>query len=570
MSTSADERSARVRMKWGVQIPMRDGVCLNGTLYLPEDNASPVPAIVTMTPYVAQSSHDRAMYFAANGYAFLAVDVRGRGNSGGDFRPLINEAHDGFDVVEWLARQPYCNGKVSMWGGSYSGYVQWVTAKEVPPHLVTIVPAAAFYAGVDFPCRHNIPGPYLMQWLILVWGRTVQEQLFWNNRRFWNDRFRRFFERGVPFRQLDVELGCPSTIFQECVAHPHPDEHWDRLNPSAEEYSKLQIPVLTITGIYDSDQPGALMHYREHIGNAGRGARAQHYLIIGPWDHAGTRAPALQFAGLVVGAQSAIDLPKLHLEWYAWTQQRGPKPEFLRKNVVYYLMGADEWRYADSLEEITDRTQSFYLHADHNPVDVFDSGLLDTEPPLDGGPDWYVHDPRDTSPAEVESELDPYDQTDQTMTHALIGRQLVYHSGPFPAPVDIGGFFKLTAWLSIDQPDTDIRACVYEITIEGKAIKLSSESLRARYRESLRQEKLISTQEAQKYEFKNFTFVARRLGKGSRLRLVIGPVHSIYSQRNFSSGGVVADESVEDARIVTVKLFRDAGRRSRLVVPFGK
>ena len=124
--------AAKVEWQWGVKIPLRDGVHLNATLYKPAGLKEPRPCLFTLTPYIGQSYHDRGMYFAAHGYPFLTVDVRGRGNSEGVFQPLIQEAKDGYDVVEWLAQQPYCNGKVSMWGGSYAGYDQWTTAKEFP------------------------------------------------------------------------------------------------------------------------------------------------------------------------------------------------------------------------------------------------------------------------------------------------------------------------------------------------------------------------------------------------------------------------------------------------------
>src|SRR5258706_16238305 len=129
---------AGVQMQWGLEIPLRDGIHLNATLYLRKNPENRSPAIFTLTPYSAQTYHDRAVYFAAHGYPFLTVDVRGRGNSQGEFHPFIQEAEDGHDVVEWLSKQPYCNGQVAMWGGSYAGYDQWGTAKELPPHLATI------------------------------------------------------------------------------------------------------------------------------------------------------------------------------------------------------------------------------------------------------------------------------------------------------------------------------------------------------------------------------------------------------------------------------------------------
>ena len=145
--------------QWNVRIPLRDGVELGATVFKPLGQTEPLPVIFTLTPYIADSYQDRAMYFARHGYVFALVDVRGRGNSGGVFDPFAQEARDGYDVVEWLARQPWSNGKVAMWGGSYAGYDQWATAKERPPHLATIVPAAAVRPGLDFPFtqQHLLP-----------------------------------------------------------------------------------------------------------------------------------------------------------------------------------------------------------------------------------------------------------------------------------------------------------------------------------------------------------------------------------------------------------------------------
>src|ERR1041385_5139753 len=152
-----------VDLLWGVKMPLRDGVQLNATVFKPKDQKDPLPVIFTLTPYIADSYTDRAMYFAQHGYVYALVDVRGRGNSGGKFEPFANEGRDGHDVVEWLATQSWSNGKVAMWGGSYAGFDQWSTAKEFPPHLTTIVPAAAAHPGVDFPMEYNLRGPYLIQ-----------------------------------------------------------------------------------------------------------------------------------------------------------------------------------------------------------------------------------------------------------------------------------------------------------------------------------------------------------------------------------------------------------------------
>jgi hypothetical protein len=564
----AEDVVGEVNLRWGIRIPLRDGIHLNATLYLPPQQSAPAPTIFTLTPYVGQTYHDRGVYFAQHGFPFLTVDVRGRGNSAGTFEPFVNEGRDGYDIVEWLAQQPYCNGKVAMWGGSYGAYVQWATASECPPHLATIVPAASPYIGVDFPLRNNTMAPYVMQWLTLVAGRTSQDKIFSDNE-FWGDKFRRWFESGAPFKTLDTQIGIPSAIFQEWLQHPAPDAYWDRCNPTSEQYAKITIPVLSITGSYDGDQPGALTHYREHLRNSRPEGRRQHYLVIGPWDHAGTRTPQPEFGGIKVGPASLVDLGKLHLQWYAWTLQGGPMPEFLRKPVAVYVMAADEWRCLERLEQATTRSERFYLHSSANPDDVFHSGQLSASP-ANSGPDHYVYDPRDIRHAAIESSVDPASLADQSMVHAATGTQLIYHSHPFETDTEITGFFKLTVWLSIDQADTDFGVTVYEIALDGSSVLLSTDTLRARYRESVREEKLVRTRDPLRYDFERFTFVSRRLPRGHRLRLSIGPLHSIYLQKNYNGGGVVAEESMQDARPVSVSLFHDDAHPSALYVPIGE
>jgi uncharacterized protein len=557
-----------VRLRWDVRIPMRDGVWLSAILYLPANHSQPTPVLFTMTPYIAQTHHERGMYFASHGFPFLSVDVRGRGNSPGEFHPR-HEAEDGYDIVEWLAVQPYCNGNVSMYGSSYLGYCQWRTAGERPPHLATIIPVAAAFQGMDFPMRGNVFMSYVVQWLALVAGRTLQDKMF-SDRSVWSRKFADWMRAGVAFKRLDeCVFGTSLPLFQEWMSHPQLDRYWDSLNPTAEQYARLSIPILTITGAYDADQPGALEHYRQHMRNASPQACARHYLIIGPWNHAGCAFPQAQFDGLTVGPQSVLDMGALHRQWYAWTMQAGERPPFLRAPVAYYVTGADRWRYAQSLEAVTAYSIPLFLHSTNNPTDVFASGSLELESAESPAPDQYVYDPRDVSLLELESRIDPNNLMETRLVHARFGKQLVYHSAQFERDTVIAGFFRLSLWLSIDRPDTDFRAAVYEIALDGSAVLLTKDSMRARYRESSREAKLIDTSEPLLYEFESFLFVGRRIRRGSRLRLVVGPLHSMYWQKNYNSGKSVSDESMDDAQPVTVKLFHGLAYPSALHVPYG-
>jgi putative CocE/NonD family hydrolase len=568
LAVAADDKAGDpVAFQWGVHVPMRDGVELAATLYRPRDQKSALPCVFTLTPYIAQNYHDRGMYFAAHGYVFLTIDVRGRGNSGGTFTPMLQEAKDGHDIVEWLGTQPYCNGKVTMWGGSYAGYDQWATAKEFPKHLATIVPVASPKPGIDYPMRNNIFYPYDMQWLTYVSGRASQEKIFGDDT-FWSSQQRRWYEAHAAFSELDAYLGNPSPIFHEWIAHPAVDAYWDSFSPTREEMAKIDLPMLTITGVYDGDQPGALAYYRDYMRDGPATGKDRHYLIIGPWDHPGTRTPQAEVAGLKFGEKSLLDMNALHRAWYDWTMKDGAKPEFLKDKVAFYMIGEEAWRYAPSLDAVTARGDAWYLDSVAGRAsDVLASGSLDATKKGSGKPDRYVYDPLDVSAAAWQVAEFPNAFTDQRAAFNSSGKELVYHTAPFEADTDLAGFFKLAAWISLDQPDTDLQAAIFEVKSDGSVAFIADDMLRARYRKSFREATLVKPGTIERYDFDHFTFSTRRIAKGSRLRLVVSPMNSLWNQKNFNAGGVVADETGKDARTVTVTLYHDAAHPSALSLP---
>jgi putative CocE/NonD family hydrolase len=548
---------------------MRDGVQLNATIYKPNGMPAPLPVVFTLTPYISDTYNDRGMYFASHGYIFALVDVRGRGNSGGRFEPFVNDARDGHDVLEWLARQPYCNGKVGMWGGSYAGYDQWSALKEFPPHLATIVPAAAAHIGVDFPAFKNIFSSYLIRWLTLTSGVTPNAKLFAQTS-YWNAKYRDLYLQHRPFHELDTLVGNPSEHFQNYLRHRTADA-FDSLAPDASHYARMHLPILTITGHYDDDQAGAMEYYRRHMKYGSSQGKAKHYLVMGPWDHAGTRTPTREVGGLKFGEASMVDLNHLHRQWYDWTMKGGKRPDFLKKRVACYIAGAEEWRHADSLEDLWGGTRRLYLTSSGGRAnDAFESGRLSDDRPVKSRPDSYTYDPLDVRPEELEREEVKDSVIDQRRPLNLLGNGLVYHSSPFPEATEINGWLKLSVWLALDVPDTDFQVDVYEIKRDGVSVALTTDLLRARYRESLRREQLVTPGEIHRYDFAGFNYFARRIEKGSRLRLVFGSPNTIQLEKNYNSGGVVADESAKDARTAHVTLYHDANHPSCLEVPLGK
>ncbi len=569
----SDNKTGKVEKKgvdftWGLKIPMRDGIKLNATVYKPFGMKEPLPLIVTFTPYVSDRFHEWGMYFAKNEYVFVAVDVRGRGNSEGHLEPMVNEGKDGYDVVEWLAKQPWCSGDVAMFGGSYGGFDQWSTLKEFPPHLKTILPVASGHPSVDFPWPKNIKASYFIQWMTFTSGVAANTNIF-GDLELWNSAFYRMYKDHRPFKELDQIAGNHSTHFQTWMQHPVPDAYYDVMNPSEKDFAKIDCPILTITGHYDDDQNGAMAYYKKHMKYGKPEVTKQHYLVIGPWDHAGTRQPQRNVGGLDFGEPSMIDINKLNKDWYDHVLKNKEVPEFLKKRVTYYVMGQNVWKYADSLEDIPAKRRYLYLSSENGEAnDVFKSGSLDFDKPQDVKPDSYVYDPLDTRPGELELQPNPNDLTDQTYALNLFGNGLVYHSQPFENDAEITGYVKLYAWISMDVPDTDFIATLSEIKRDGSNVTLTRDFIRARYRESLRQEKLVKPGEINCYTFDAFTFFSRVIAEGSRLRLVFSCPNSIKSEKNYNSGKPVAEESSADARTAHITLYHDAAHQSCLEIPF--
>jgi putative CocE/NonD family hydrolase len=444
-----------------------------------------------------------------------------------------------------------------------------LTLKTCPPQLKTIVPVASAYAAVDFPFFKNVFFSYEIQWLTLTSGVSGNSNLF-EEQSFWISKFREMYLNHRPFKDLDQIVGNQATHFQTWIQHPTPDEYWDQMSLIPEDYDNIDLPILTITGHYDGDQQGAMHYYQAHMASSSP-ARDQHYLVIGPWDHAGTRTPSKEFGGLKIGEASMIDMNNLHKEWYDWTLKDGAQPEFLKKRVAYYVMGAEEWKYADTLESISNKNLRLYLQSDNGQAnDVFHSGTLNEIAPVESQPDRYVYDPLDTRPEELEREEIKDYLTDQRYSLNLFGNGLVYHSSPFDEDTEISGYVKLILWIALDVPDTDFWATVSEITPDGKYIRLTEDLLRARYRESLRQENLITPEEINRFEFTGFTFFSKRVLKGSRLRLLICCPNSIFIQKNYNSGGVVAEETDKEAQTAHVTLYHDADHPSYLDLPVVK
>ncbi len=546
------------------RIPMRDGIDLSANIYFPEDKEESYPVILIYTPYVNDEAVERGMFFAKQGYIFITLDLRGRGNSDGEYRPFEKDGIDGYDAIEWISKQEWCNGKIGMMGGSYRGMVQWMTLKNKPEALKTIVPTASVGPGIDFPKKDGIFGNYALRWLNFTGGTNRNSNLF-ANVEFWDNKFISKHKEFIPFNDWDTfALGDRNPIFQTWIAHPDFDSYWQDFYPTKEDYESFDLPILTITGYFDGDQPGAMTYYEDHMRYGTASGKANHYLILGPWSHAGTRNPATELAGLTFGDDSKLDMMQLHLEWFNWTLKNGEKPAFLEDRVGYYMMDQNGWKYGSEFNKISNDSITYYLSSpDSDAKLLIDPGMLSRQTSSSSDIDTILYDPLDTAIA-------PSLLASTGFTSPIPIEQkerVVYISEKLDANTPIVGRFEVGLYLSLNVPDTDMEVTLYEVDEIGATKYIGTDLLRLRYREGLEQAKLVTPGEIMLCKFDTPYFTALEAKKGSRLVLVVNAINTPELQKNYNSGKDVSTETKEDALQAEISIYHSPENPSYIKIP---
>jgi len=564
------------------RVPMRDGIELEAWITRPSHASAPVPTVLTFTQYdIDGGRHGEPAYFAQRGYAFVQAYVRGRGLSGGVKSDNLGAqiGRDGHDLVEWIAQQGWSNGQVVMYGGSFVGMTQWRTAAQLPPHLSGIAPYVPIYPGWDVPNTNGIP----QAWTAVILGYTAGRSLntgFIGNPRYWSGKMLEQYAAQRPFTELDAAVGVAAAddwwmsdaqgqhvpMMRMWLDHVGDEAFNLAAEPRSADYAGMNFPVLTATGFFDDDQPGALRYYRNHVKNAPAAAVAQHLLIIGPWDHGGTQAPQKEIAGLAIPENAVIDMKQLHADWYDFALGRGARPPLLRERVSYYMLGADEWRYAATLEAASSGAQLVLnLSApEGTPADAFHSGHLLTRTPGREPPALLVSDPRELPELAV-AQL-AADENLLSQFRAFMHGALVFHSEPLEHDLEIAGHMRLLLECAADAPDFDLWAQVQLLRADGSVVQLGTDVRRARFRNGPFHAELVKSGQPLEIPFE-FLWSAWRLPAGARLRLVLLPLNSPIYQKNYNTGGRIGYERPADARVAHVRIFHDGTRASRLILP---
>lgn len=328
----------------------------------------------------------------------------------------------------------------------------------------------------------------------------------------------------------------------------------------------MRIPVLTATGYFDDDQPGALRYYREHRVNVPGAATSNHFLLIGPWDHGGTGHPTRQIEGLTIPEAAVLDMTALQADWDDWVLGRGPRPALLQDRITYFMLGANEWRHAPSLEAASsgEAAELFLSAPEGTPPDVFHSGSLLRERPGAESPAVAVSDPHELPELEVAKYAE--DENLLSQFRGFQKRAVVFHSEPLAHDLEVAGQMRLKLLVQADVPDFDLWAQVLLVSPDGSAVRLGEDIRRARFRDGPFRQELLVPGQVVEMPF-DFWWTARRLPAGARLRLVVAPLNSPNYQKNYNTGGRIGYEDLADARAAHIKIFHDTTHASSLVLP---
>jgi putative CocE/NonD family hydrolase len=400
-----------------------------------------------------------------------------------------------------------------------------------------------------------------------VHGRALNRGQFEAND-FWNNAKWQQVATGRAFQDLDDITGIKGTVFRTWLQHPREDAFWKALTPRAEDYAKLQIPILTITGHYDGDQKGALAYYERHMASGNKAVTTRHSLIIGPWSHAGTRRPVPELGGVTFGPDAVISMEALHKAWYDHALKGGPRPEFLKDRVACFIMGRNTWIYASELKQIEGAPMKLQLDLRGAvPGDVTRSGTLRAEPPSAPATATLIADPRYLPPREQIDEESPPFLKDQRDLYADLRSQVIWHSAPFAAETVLAGRARLRLQLSVDQPDADLWVELDEVLADGSTVVLAFSVSRLRYRKGGTAAVAMVPGKPERIDFPALSFFARSIAKGSRLRLVVNAGPRFGWQRNSHTGGDLASEPASAGRIAKIRLMTGPGSGSTLELP---
>ena len=524
--------TAQTRKYIPITIPVRDGKTLAADLYT-SDTTIARPVILIQTPYnknfyrrsvglPPQAGGSPFPYDSAH-YNYVTMDWRGRFGSKSAQVPGYDLGLDGYDAIEWIAAQPWCNGKVGTWGPSALGMIQYLTARHHPPHLVCCVPIVK-----DFKTKYS---DYFYGGDLRLEHVTTLERL--------------------GFVSLDL-----------VKSHPTKDLTWQFVESNSDFPEKFAVPMFVIGGWFDHFPDDVLRSFEDLRARSDAAVRDRHRLLFGPWTH--SKVGKKEQGELVF--PDADRYPDGEVLRFFDYYLRGVANGFDQTPYVrYYQMGVNEWRTTDDWPSMAKSADTLYL---------LSGGVLSaSRPTAIAPPDTVVYDPRDPSPSHGAARFNPFDPSVKAgpldIRDAVESRSdvLIFTTPVLTRDVEITGPVTVELFVSSNREDTDVAVRLCDVYPDGRSIILTDGIRRLRFRLSYRTGELLTPGQVYpvRVELQNLgmTFL-----KGHRIRVVISSSDYPRFDINLNNGDslytagdtLVADNLFyHDSRLPSRVIFRTPG-----------
>ena len=545
-----------VRMRVGLETPMRDGALLSTDLYLPAEGER-FPVLLCRTIYDNQMPQyvDWATRFADAGFAVAIQDCRGRYDSDGLWEPYVHETEDGIDTHEWIGCQPWCDGNVGTFGISYVGFTQILPAPGGSSYLKAVMPIA------------NQEDNFGHLWIDGVFQLQIGVYFFQMGRHTMQDTTAARMNLEPVYTRLPVcnaldDIG-QSAPLKEFLSHPTFDEYWKSYSMKG-RYEDINVPAYFITGWYDNLVHEQFKVFRAWTSEPKReDARRFTKILVGPWSHyeIGERPTV----GRDFGAAAAVDIPALHIRWYdQWL--RGSDTGINEEPPLrIWVMGDDIWRDEHEWPLARTRFTRYHLGSGGSANTLDGDGFLSETPPTAGRPDEFEYDPHNPVPTVGGQSLflvntGPRARRELEHRHDV----LVYTGERLERDIEVTGPVEVILHAATTARDTDFTATLVDVYEDGTALIVCEGIVRARYRDSVESPELIVPGEVYQYRI-DLWETSQVFKAGHRIRLEISSSNFPRFDRNLNTGSAIGmDDQVLTARQA---VYHDADRPSHILLP---
>ena len=540
-----------------VKIPMKDGIKLSADIYIPIGKG-PFPVVLTRLPYGKASCAVFAELFARYGYVLVIQDTRGKFDSEGEFYPFIHEKEDGKATTAWVKSQPWCNGKLGMFGISYFGYTQWALAPgnhditSITPIVTTSNIYNLVYWGGSFGELSYL------NWSLAECGRTSNADNVKNIDKA---------HRAMPLIAKDRTAYRDVPNYKDWVSHPTPDDYWAQLSVE-DRIHEISAPMYLIAGWYDIFNTGQLKDF-ELIKKTGQPqVAAGTKILIGPWNHGFSDRITERIYGIKRSRLEIVPFKVLKdiKEWYDYSLKGITNNWEKKPPVKLYVLGENVWRYENEWPLTRTVYTGYYLHSGGSANTYAGDGRLDTDKPVSKEPaDSFAYDPQNLVPTVGGSNLilensGPMDQRKIEKREDI----LVYSTEPLQKEIEATGPVQLTVYVASDAADTDFTGKLADVFPDGKTLLICDGILRARYRNGLDRPELMENGKIYKLDiFLGNTSVLFK--KGHKIHIEVSSSNFPRFDRNPNTGADIATET--NLQTARQSVFHDADYPSCLILP---